>query len=97
MVAALGYTYAAAGKKGEALRVLQELLEPAKRKFVLSVDVAIIYAAMGERDPAFQWLDKALEDGSLGSASLKLDPILDGLRGDPRFADLLRRTGLPAD
>jgi tetratricopeptide (TPR) repeat protein len=97
MVAVLGFAYAAAGKKGEASRILRELLEPPKRKFVSSADIAIIYAGMGEIERAFQWLEKAQEEGSLWSISLKLDPKLDSLRADPRFADLLRRAGLPPD
>jgi tetratricopeptide (TPR) repeat protein len=97
MVAVLGSAYAAAGKKEEALRVLREVLEPAKRKFVSSADIAMIYAGLGENDRAFQWLDKAQEEGSLWSTSLKLEPLLGSLRGDPRYAGLLRRAGLPAD
>jgi serine/threonine protein kinase/Flp pilus assembly protein TadD len=97
MIAVLGYAFAAAGKRGETLKVLGNLLEPAKRKFVSSADIAVIYAGLGERDEALKWLEKAYEESSLWAISLKLDPELDGLRADPRFADLERRVGLPAE
>jgi eukaryotic-like serine/threonine-protein kinase len=97
MVAVLAYTYAAASERDDALSVLRRLLEPAKRRFVSSADIAAIYAGLGEKDQAFKWLERAYDEGSLWSISLKLDPSLDGLRSDPRFADLLRRAGLATD
>ena len=54
-----------------------------------------IYAALGQRDQAFEWLNKAYDQHDLQLVSLKVDPTLDGLRSDPRFADLVRRVGLP--
>ncbi len=52
-----------------------------------------IYVGLGEKDKAFEWLEKAYEDRSIGSsfAGIKVDPVFDPLRSDPRFADLLRR------
>jgi eukaryotic-like serine/threonine-protein kinase len=97
MVAVLGYAYAAAGERGEALKILRSVLEPAKTKFGSSADTAMIYAGLGEKDQAFKWLERAYGEGSLWTTSLKLDPKLDSLRADPRFADLLRRAGLPTD
>ncbi len=53
-------------------------------------------SGLGEKEKAFEWLEKAYEDRSIGStfARIKVDPIYDPLRSDPRFADLLRRMNL---
>jgi len=57
---------------------------------------ALIYAGLAEKDKAFEWLEKSYEDRSLatGFGTLKVDPVFDPLRSDPRFADLLRRMNL---
>jgi len=56
----------------------------------------LIYARLGNREEAFAWLDRAYrERSSFGFMTLKVEPQLDSLRADPRFADLLRRLGLP--
>jgi tetratricopeptide (TPR) repeat protein len=92
----LGYAYAKSGRKAEALKVLDQLNELSKRKFVPAICAIIIYVGLGEKDKVFEWLEKAYEDRSLGGplASLKVDPLFDPLRSDPRFADLLRRMNL---
>ena len=91
----LGYVYAAAGKKAEALRVLGELKELSKRQHVPSYSIAIIYAGLNDKDKAFEWLNKAYNERSHFIAMLKVETVLDNLRPDPRFADLMRRVGLP--
>jgi eukaryotic-like serine/threonine-protein kinase len=97
MVAMLGYAYAKAGRNDDARRTLGELLQPARKKFIISSDIAGIYASLGDKEEAFKWLKKAEEEGWQSSVHLKLDPALDNLRHDPRFADLVRRAGLPPD
>jgi serine/threonine protein kinase/TolB-like protein/Flp pilus assembly protein TadD len=94
--AALGHAYAVAGKRDEAEKVLSELKALSKQKYVSSFDVAVIYTGLGEKEQAFAWLEKAYKqrDGWL-AGRLKVDPRLDSLRSDLRFADLLRRVGLP--
>jgi hypothetical protein len=59
------------------------------------VDIAEFYARLGERDNAFQWLEKAYAEHSDGLVRLKEELGLDNLRSDPRYADLMRRVGLP--
>jgi serine/threonine-protein kinase len=92
----LGYAYAKSGRKAEAQKVLDQLNELSKRKFVPAISAVIIYVGLGEKDKAFEWLEKAYEDRSLGGplASLKVDPLFDPLHSDPRFTDLLRRVNL---
>ncbi len=67
--------------------------ERAKREHVESDLFAIIYAYLGEKEEAFEWLEKAFEEGA-DMSSLKVAPRLDPLRDDPRFHDLLRRMNL---
>ncbi|NVM56954.1 MAG: tetratricopeptide repeat protein, partial [Desulfobacterales bacterium] len=96
IIAALGHAYAASDKRGEAQRVISKLQKLSKQKYVSSYDMAVIYTGLGERDQAFQWLEKAYEqrDGWL-AGWLKIDPRFDPLHNDPRFADLLRRMNFP--
>ena len=90
----LGGAYAAWGKKSEAKKVLSELTERATRRYVCPYEVATIYAGLGEKDSAFQWLDKAVDARADCVPWLKPDPKIDPLRSDPRYADLMRRIGL---
>ena len=96
-VAVLGRIYAAAGKRGEALKILENLeeLTRRKKKFISPVGTALIYAALGNRDQAFAHLDEAYQKRDEWLTDLKCSPEFDPLRSDPRFADLLRRAGLP--
>jgi len=92
--AALGHAYAIAGNRGEALRMLNELKDLSKKKYVSCYDIAVINAGLGDKEQVFVWLEKAYEerDGWLAFWA-KVDPRLDVVRADPRFADLLRRIG----
>lgn len=93
--AGLAHVYAVSGRKDEAQKVLSELEEQAKSRYVSPYDFAVIYAGLGERDRAFERLEGALEDRSAWAPMyLKIDPRFDTMRGDPRFADLLRQISL---
>ena len=94
ILAALGRAYAVSGKRDEAKRVLAELQEKSRQSYVPLYSIAIIYAGLGENDKAFEWLEKAYEDRSMFLTWLKVDPQLNSLRADPRFAALLRKVGL---
>jgi len=91
----LGRVYAVSGKKDEAIKVLAELNDRSKHPYVSSYLIASIYAGLGDKDKAFTSLERAYEDRSWYMSHLKLDPELDSLHSDPRFADLVRRVGLP--
>ena len=56
--------------------------------------LAVIYIALGDKDQAFDWMQKAYDDRSAWLVYLKVDPLFDTVRQDPRFTDLLRRVGL---
>ncbi|MGH2620480.1 MAG: tetratricopeptide repeat protein, partial [Anaerolineales bacterium] len=90
----LGYAYAASGKRREAHRMIQELKDLSRRRYVSSYDIATVYGALGEKDQAFEWLQRAYEARDEQLTWLKVDPQLDPLRSDSRFASLLRKMGL---
>jgi serine/threonine protein kinase/Tfp pilus assembly protein PilF len=86
--------YAESGNKSQALKVLAEMMEMSKPGQPSPYAIAALYAALGEKERAFEWLEKVYEQRSYHVVFLNADPALDGLRGDPRFTDLLRRIGL---
>ena len=90
----LGRAYALAGKQSEAREILDELLKTAEQSYISSLDIAVIHAALGEEDRAFEWLEKAFQERADHLPYLKVNPRLDQLRDDPRFEDLLRRMWL---
>ena len=94
MLALLGHAYAAASRRSEAEAILQQLSVLSKQRYVPSYPIATIYAALGQKEEAFSWLEKAYEERDSWMDYLGLDPRLDGLHSDPRFADLLRRMNL---
>ena len=91
---ALGYAYAAAGRKGQAREVLRGLTKQSERSYVSPYLIATIHAGLGEKGPALAWLEKAYEEHDYLLVMLRIDPRLDSLRSDPAFASLLRRVGL---
>ena len=93
-VAALGHAYAVAGNRREAEETLQILSDRATKSYVSPFDLALIHAALGEKDKAFALLDKAVSERSTFLVYSKWEPRLDPLRSDPRFQDLLRQIGL---
>lgn len=93
---AMGMCYGLAGRKAEANKVLDELLELNRRRYVTPVALAQIYIGLGDKDRAFAWLEKAYQERSYFMAFLKVIPLADPLRSDPRLDDLLRRMGIPS-
>src|SRR5262249_28512265 len=87
--------YALWGKTVEAEKMLQEAQGLSKNQYVSSFGIAAIYALLGKKDQAFEWLEKVYEEKSTVMEFLKVDPNLKTLHSDPRFADLVRRVGLP--
>jgi TolB-like protein/Tfp pilus assembly protein PilF len=93
-VAALGRTYALAGRTRDALKTLTDLNMRSQQTYVQPAWVAEIHAALGDSDQAIDWLEKAFVDQSTSLVFLKVEPAFDPVRKDPRFADLVRRVGL---
>jgi tetratricopeptide (TPR) repeat protein len=95
--ASLAHAFAVIGRRAEAEKILRELEGNSKRANVSPYLIATVYAGLGEKDKAFEYLEKAYEEKSLDiSWFLKADLRIDNLRSDPRFHNLLRRVGLPA-
>ncbi len=93
--ASLGYAYALSGRRQEALQIIDDLKWQSKRSYISPTLIAIVYTGLGEKEQAFKWLDKAYNGQDSNLVYLKVDPMFDNLRSDPRYADLLRRVGLP--
>jgi TolB-like protein/Flp pilus assembly protein TadD len=92
----LGHAYAVSGKKAEALKIIDHLKELSASNYIAPYNVAAIHAGLGDKDQAFAWLDRAYnERSSMLTLYLTNDPRMDSLRSDPRFAELVRRIGLP--
>jgi tetratricopeptide (TPR) repeat protein len=90
-----GNAYARAGKKTKAEECISKLKDWVARDRLGSYEIALVYAGLGDKDRAFEWLVKALEVRDKGMTFLKVDPTLDSLRLDPRFHALLRRMNFP--
>jgi tetratricopeptide (TPR) repeat protein len=95
-VAELAHACAVAGKQREAGKLIQELKQISKKKYVSPYTIAAVFAGLGNRSEAFSWLAKAFKvrDGAL--PFLKVNPRFAPLRSDPRFQRLLRRLNLPS-
>jgi serine/threonine protein kinase/Flp pilus assembly protein TadD len=91
----LGNAYARAGRRDEARAILNELQRTTQ--YVSPGELAVLYAGLGERDQAFQCLERAYAAHDIQLQYLKVDPGIDPLRSDPRFQDLVRRVGFPVD
>ena len=92
--AAIGHVQGVSGRTREALETLAGLEQLAKERYVTPYGVALVHAGLGDTDQALAWLARALGDRSHWLVWLRLDPRLDALRADPRYADLLLRVGL---
>src|ERR1700757_2012338 len=90
----LGYAYAISGDRPKAEQILRELEELAKHQYVNSSAFAAIYLGLGEKEKALDWLDVAYENRESACWLLKVDPIYDGIRNEPRFQALLKKVGL---
>jgi len=91
----LGYAYGIAGKRAEARQALAELQEIARQRAVDPGHVVRVYIGLDDKERALDWLERAYEDRSFLMLDLKVDPLFDPLRADPRFQDLLRRMNFP--
>ena len=92
-LAGLGHAYAQSGKKARARGVLGELTAMSKRRYVSPYLIGTVYAGLGEKDQALQWLEQAMRDHDYSLVLLGVDARLDNLREDARFAELQQRVG----
>jgi TolB-like protein/DNA-binding winged helix-turn-helix (wHTH) protein/tetratricopeptide (TPR) repeat protein len=90
----LGYAYALSGNKIEAMKSLKQLEQASKHTYVSPYQIALVYVGLGEKEVAFDWLQKGLADRSYWLLFLRIDERMETIRSDPRFQDLLRRINL---
>ena len=93
-IAGLAQAYALAGKRNEAQKKISELQELSKERYVSPSLFALVYAALGDKDQAFAWLEKSIDEHDLVTGRIKVDHRFANLRSDPRFAELVKRVGL---
>ena len=93
-LALLGHVYGRLGKRTEAEALIKELQERYNKQEADARDLAVVYCGLGDKDQAFAWLEKAFADHSHFLAVLRLEPLLDSLKNDPRWHELLRRVGV---
>jgi serine/threonine protein kinase/tetratricopeptide (TPR) repeat protein len=91
----LGWVYAVSGRRADALKIAKEFRDLSSHAYVDFYFLGVIYAGLGDKDEAFRLLEKGYQQRSAGMAYLAVDPFWDNVRSDPRYADLLRRMGLP--
>jgi hypothetical protein len=95
VVSDIGHVYAVSGDKGAAEKVIVELKRESAQRYVNDYELALIYVGLSRKDEAFQSLDRAFREHSDQLIYLNVDPRLDPIRSDTRFADLVRIVGIP--
>lgn len=95
IVISLEVAYMAAGKPGETEKALAELQQLSTTRSVDPFCFATIYAALGDQQQTFAWLDKSYANRSLDTITSKFSPVFKRMQSDPRVVDLVRRVGLP--
>jgi eukaryotic-like serine/threonine-protein kinase len=93
----LAITYARIGKPIEARKIIDQLVHESQKRYVSPPSVAAVYVALGDKDEAFRWLERAYEEHSGILQWIAFLPEFRPLRPDPRFPDLLRRIGVSRD
>jgi len=88
------YAFAISGHRSEAIKTLEQLNRLSKQKYVSQYLIAEIYAGLGEKDQALEWLEKACDEHATSVIFLKVEPSFNDLRSDPRFQEMVRRIGL---
>jgi eukaryotic-like serine/threonine-protein kinase len=94
ILGSLGFACAVSNRRAEALEIVHRLEESSKLHYVPPAAVAIVFSGLGEREQAVAWLEKAEEARDPWITGLKVEPMFDSLRSDPRFLELLHRVGL---
>ena len=96
-IGSLGYAYGLAGRRADALATLKILTEMSQCEYVPMSRFALLHFAIGNRELAFEYFDRAFDDRDISLAFFKFSPNVDPLRSDPRFDALLERIGFPPD
>jgi TolB-like protein/Tfp pilus assembly protein PilF len=92
----LAYAYASSGNETEALRILDQMKESSKQRYVSAYSFALVYLGLGNKEEALGWLEQSYQDGFPEITRIKVEPLLDPLRGEPRFEALVEKV-IPRD
>src|SRR2546423_9742516 len=88
----LAHIYAASGSKTEALKILEQLKELSKQRYVAAYSFALVYLGLGDKEEALRWLEQSYQDRAGSDVGwIRVDPLLDPLRSDPRFEALAEK------
>jgi len=96
VMAALAFVYAITGRTTEAREMLDQLKALSLQRHVSAYSLALVYIGLDDKDKALMWLRNAYEDRSVWLIGINVDPMLDRLRPDPRFTELVQRVGVAA-
>jgi serine/threonine-protein kinase len=94
-LASLAGVYGFAGRRGDALKLIDELRERARLRYISSSLFAEAYIGLGEKNRALGWMERAYEEHDQGMVYIKAYPGWDALRSEPRFQALVRRMNFP--
>lgn len=92
--AALGLAYSVTGKLDQTKKMMEAFKAQAKKRYIPATYFGMLYAGLGDKDQALHWLEKAYEERADGLTWLNVEPMLDPLRHNPRFQELIKRIGL---
>jgi tetratricopeptide (TPR) repeat protein len=92
--AVLGLAYATSGQMGNAQKMMESFKAAAKKRYIPPTYFGMLFAGMGDKDQAFKWLEKAVAERADLLTWLNVEPMVDPLRDDSRFHELVRRVGL---
>ena len=92
---AAAHVYAVSGERSRAIELLGQIEQMRADGFELAVQIAQVHIGLGDRERAFEWLEKACDEHSVWPIWMGVDPTFDPLRGEARFKNLLKRMGLP--
>ena len=95
ILASLAHAQGRFGQPAQAREILATLTERSRKNYVPSYYFALIHTGLGEKDHAFDWLERAYQERSTSLAYLRIDPRLAPLRSDARYSELVRRLGFP--
>ncbi len=90
----LGWVYAVSGRQEKARNVLNRMLDLRARRYVDAYNIGDVYAGLGEKEKAFEWLRRAYEEHAGQLICIKVDPWIENLRSDPRYKELLKKMKL---
>jgi len=90
----LGWVYSVSGQQEKARSLLNRMLDLRARRYVDAYIIGEVYAGLGEKDKAFEWINKAYEEHAGQMIFIKVDPWIKNLRSDPRYKELLKKVGL---